>query len=631
MPAAPSARVLAATLLCAALGLFLAPGPAPAAESSETDGPGSMVLVLDSSGSMEGRTPGGATKIAAAKQALGRVVDVLPDGQEVGLRVYGAEVFSRTDPGACEDSQLVVPLGTDNRRDLRRAVASYEPYGETPTGFALREAGKDLGDEGLRSIVLVSDGEPTCEPDPCVVARELRKQGIDLRIDVVGMGVSGAARRTLQCVADAGGGLYYDADSADELTASLTRVAERSARAYQVTGEVVEGGLDATQAPEIVAGDWSDSVSAGEPVKFYRVRRQLQDSVVSVSAAFRAPHGDGMSFNRLRLETPEGDTCDATGDIEQLASGMLLATAVVAGPWNSFREVATDDPCVTSQDLVVRVEYSGDSDDVPVEIRVTELPEVVDPAALPPAPETVDWSSPDRSAGPRRTELTGGTSFVDPEQVQPGSYRGTIVPGETLTFATTLEWGQQLDATAFFPQVEGQLAAAAAGNPVVALEIYSPARAQAGATNTDPKVFAKEMLSRHGARTLGSSTGPVSLGNAYDTYLRGAILPGEYVVTLFLEDTDDNASLPVPFTLDLGVEGKPLAGPELDERPYDDATTESPDATAAADPVDDDTDTASADSGDGSGSLPWVLVVLAALLALVGAVLVILRRRTRTG
>lgn len=628
MPAPRPVAVLA-VLACAALGLLLTPGVAPAATSPSADGPGSMVLVLDSSGSMKEATGGGGTKIGAAKQALRRVVDALPADQEVGLRVYGAEVFSRNDPGACEDSQLVVPLGTDNRSDLRRAVASYQPYGETPTGFALQEAGKDLGDEGQRSIVLVSDGEPTCEPDPCVVARDLRKQGIDLRIDVVGMGVDGAARETLQCIADAGGGLYYDADSADELTASLTRLAERSARAYQVVGQPVEGTADRTGAPEITAGDWSDTVSAADPVKHYRVRRELQDSVVIASAAFRTPHGDSFSFNRLRLETPDGQSCDASGEIEQLSTGVLLATAVFTGPWDAFGEVDTEDPCLTSRDLVLAVQYTGDATEAPVELRVSELPALADPASLPPAPDEVSWSAPDRGAGKERDKATGGVSFADPEPLTPGHYRGTIVPGETLTFATPLEWGQQLDATVRVPALAGPLAPAAEGGPMVALEIYSPARAAAGSTETEPKVFAKDFLSSRGDRTVGSSTGPVSLGNVGDVYLGGSTHPGDYVVTLFVEDTEENASLPVPFTLDLGVVGDPVAGPEFDERPYEEETTESPTVTPSAD-GDTDLDTAAAESEDGAGYLPWLVAGIAALLVLAGVLVLMRRRRART-
>ena len=150
-----------------------------------------MVLVLDSSGSMKERTGAGETKIAAAREALTAVIGSLPDEQAVGLRVYGAEVFSRDDPGACTDSRLVVPVETGNRDRLREAVGRYTPYGETPIGHALQEAGRDLGSEGKRTIVLVSDGEPTCTPDPCVVARDLAQQGVDLTIDVVGLDVDG--------------------------------------------------------------------------------------------------------------------------------------------------------------------------------------------------------------------------------------------------------------------------------------------------------------------------------------------------------------------------------------------------------------------------------------------------------
>ncbi|MEJ7756954.1 MAG: VWA domain-containing protein [Nocardioidaceae bacterium] len=175
------------------------------------------MLVLDSSGSMAEPAGGGGTKIDAAKSALRTLVNDLPDEAEVGLRVFGAEVFSRTDPGSCEDTQQVVEPGTDNRDQLLDAIGDYKPYGETPIPNALREAAADLGDEGPRSIVLVSDGESTCAPDPCKVAAELADQGINLQIDVVGLSVSGNARNQLQCVADKGNGTYYDADDADAI------------------------------------------------------------------------------------------------------------------------------------------------------------------------------------------------------------------------------------------------------------------------------------------------------------------------------------------------------------------------------------------------------------------------------
>jgi Ca-activated chloride channel family protein len=54
--------------------------PAQAAGASED----SLIMVLDSSGSMAGQ------RMAAAKKAVDEVVDTLPDGCPTGLRVYGA-------------------------------------------------------------------------------------------------------------------------------------------------------------------------------------------------------------------------------------------------------------------------------------------------------------------------------------------------------------------------------------------------------------------------------------------------------------------------------------------------------------------------------------------------------------
>ena len=135
-------RVLLAGTILALSPALLAPQPAAAAPADEN---GRLVLLLDSSGSMAEPAPGGGTKIDAAKDALRDVVEQLPETADVGMRVFGAKVFSRTDPGACLDTQNVVPVGPLDRDRLDAAVAKYEPYGETPIGNALRGAARDLG------------------------------------------------------------------------------------------------------------------------------------------------------------------------------------------------------------------------------------------------------------------------------------------------------------------------------------------------------------------------------------------------------------------------------------------------------------------------------------------------------
>lgn len=345
-----------------------------------------MVLVLDSSGSMKERASGGETKIAAAKKALDRVIGSLPADRAVGLRVYGAEVFSRNDPGACQDSQLVVPVESGNRQQLRQAIRGYKPYGETPIGYALQEAAKDLGNEGKRTIVLVSDGEPTCDPDPCEVARELSKKGVSLKVDVVGLDVSADARRQLQCIAGAGNGTYYDVSSSEELAASLEKLASRAARPYTEIGQAVSGTPNADGAPTIDDGDWLDQFGTTEQelTKSYVVERTIPGSTLHVSASVRTATASGEKID-VALATPDGENCGNGSDFTQLSAGQLISAGVVADDLDSFGSAQPDSPCTQSDTVVATVtnDATSVSGPRPLEIRVIEEPPVADPASLP--------------------------------------------------------------------------------------------------------------------------------------------------------------------------------------------------------------------------------------------------------
>lgn len=256
-------RVLATLIGVLGLGLVLSGlGPIPRAEAADA---AKLVLVLDSSGSMKQRV-GGDSKIGIAKQAVRTVIGGLPGDAQVGLRVYGATVENREDKGACTDSQLVVPIGTGNRPALRDEIAKYRPYGETPISSSLQQAAGDLGSTGRRTVVLVSDGEETCQADPCKTAAKLAGRGIDLRFDVIGLRVSGAARNQLRCIADKGHGTYYDADNAAQIEDSLDKLATRAFRPFQLTGTPVEGSLDKAKAPVVVPGQYVDQLPGPQDV-----------------------------------------------------------------------------------------------------------------------------------------------------------------------------------------------------------------------------------------------------------------------------------------------------------------------------------------------------------------------------
>lgn len=74
------------------------------------------------------------------------------------------------------------------------------------------------------AIVLISDGKETCEGDPCALVDQLRKQGIDLVMHVVGFDVSAEEREELECIARAGGGSYFSAADADGLREATEQV-----------------------------------------------------------------------------------------------------------------------------------------------------------------------------------------------------------------------------------------------------------------------------------------------------------------------------------------------------------------------------------------------------------------------
>ena len=184
-----------------------------------------VLLMLDSSGSMEDVDPSGETKMDAAKNALVHAFDTASSDVEVGLRVYGADVDVNSASGSCADSRLAHPVGALDKAVLANAVNQFHPRGSsTPIVYALKEGAKDLGDSGKRRIILVSDGEETCSPDPCGEVRDLVADGVSPQIDIVGFGVGDKVSQQLSCMAEAGGGSYYDAKDADSLEASLRQL-----------------------------------------------------------------------------------------------------------------------------------------------------------------------------------------------------------------------------------------------------------------------------------------------------------------------------------------------------------------------------------------------------------------------
>jgi Ca-activated chloride channel family protein len=179
------------------------------------------ILVLDASGSMWGQIDGTA-KITIAQQVVGTLLDTLPAGQNLGLTAYG----HRT-KGDCTDIETLVPAGPDTRAAIKAAVDAIKPKGKTPMTDAVIAAAESLKyTEEAATVILVSDGIETCNPDPCAAAKALEEAGVNFTAHVVGFDVAGdpQAQAQLQCLAANTGGQYRGAANAAELAEALTEV-----------------------------------------------------------------------------------------------------------------------------------------------------------------------------------------------------------------------------------------------------------------------------------------------------------------------------------------------------------------------------------------------------------------------
>ena len=187
------------------------------------------ILVLDASGSMWGQIDG-RHKILIARDVIGDLLDNLPSNHRLGLMAYG-----HNRKGDCTDIELISEVGA-SREDIRNAVNSLRPLGKTPLSASVQKAAEVLRyTENAATVILVSDGEETCDVDPCELGRFLEAAGVDFTAHVIGFDLSTDAERAqLQCLAEATGGTYNDASNADELSDALQETIAPSAPIEEV-------------------------------------------------------------------------------------------------------------------------------------------------------------------------------------------------------------------------------------------------------------------------------------------------------------------------------------------------------------------------------------------------------------
>lgn len=592
------------------IGAPVAAQAAPSPTPSDATDDARLVLLLDASGSMAEPDATGAPRIDAARAALDATIGALDPEAQVGFRVFGATVVGQASAGACEDTQQVVPVGTGNGDALSAAVDAYQPFGETPIGAGLLGAADDLGTDGQRTILLVSDGLSNCQPDPCQVASELAAAGVGLVVDVVGLNVDDAARQQLSCIADATSGTYFDATDTESLTAAVTAISTRAFRPFALAGDPVEPGATEAEATVLGAGSWLGTV--GEDTTFYRIERAMPDSTIRVG--FATLNATDRYESIVAIAYPPGGTSQ-TGFrcADGVASGgsatdanRLATTSLIIAEELAQGEVG---PECASGDVIVQIREGGGLAGQRVEIVVEEEPPIVDGQQLPAAQTEAGegWSL---EASGATEDLVPGVAFSDAPIIEPGvTYALEIAPGETQTIAVDVAWGQELRVQATLPA-----APASANGVIVSSDIHDPFRAQVDASASD---FVRLVTGDPGSMTFAAPR--VEYDGRFATCAATCpSIDGRYVIVISAGGASGAEASVVPYTLVVGLDGEAAAGPEYVP------VADEPEESAAADPG------AAGSDGDGAGAPPILAIgvgVLGVLAIGAGVVVVILRRR----
>lgn len=207
-------------------------------------GAGVVHLIFDASGSMLRRMTGGR-RIDVAKRIVREVLDErVPEQVPIALRVYG-----HTEPHSCETELLVAPAA-DNQANVHRAIDAIQAINlaRTPLAASLNAVVDDLKgyEDQQRLVIMLTDGEETCDGDVEQAVADLIDTGIDVRLNIVGFHIDEIGLQAeFERFAEAGGGYYFDSQDGEQLVDGLAQALAAEFRVVDAAGhEVGRGRVD---------------------------------------------------------------------------------------------------------------------------------------------------------------------------------------------------------------------------------------------------------------------------------------------------------------------------------------------------------------------------------------------------
>ena len=204
----------------ALIALLAGPAAAVAADDPKPCTEDAMI-VFDASGSMAGSLAEGIgakiRRIDEVRKALARALPRVTHFRRIGLITYGPGSYRQ-----CNVELNLRPIPNAAQRIMSQ-VEGLNPSGKTPLTAGVEQAAEVLDFRSKPGVVvLLTDGEETCDGAPCGLGKRLAAEGVQLTVHVIGFRITSfwtGAQSALdvKCLAEETGGLYITAENQEEL------------------------------------------------------------------------------------------------------------------------------------------------------------------------------------------------------------------------------------------------------------------------------------------------------------------------------------------------------------------------------------------------------------------------------
>jgi hypothetical protein len=280
-------------------------------------------FIFDASFSMDQKVDGRRTRMDVAKEVMEELLEGLEDRPdlEIALRVYGSKL---TDVVGCKDSILFQEFGPvgEVRPSILRTIRRLKPAGMTPIGYSLELAAQDFPQEGNNRnvIVLITDGEESCNADPCAISKRLQDEGLVLRPYVVGFALSALEEASVRCI-----GNYYPAYDRESLLAALQSIMVEVVSPPALIVEAWAGGVNVTREAKIELLDFSGYPATLDKVESTSefIKLMVDEGTYTVRGTF-AVGPDELTASIANVFVEKGQTTKVVLDFGDLDGRVFL-------------------------------------------------------------------------------------------------------------------------------------------------------------------------------------------------------------------------------------------------------------------------------------------------------------------